>query len=281
MSTFPQSYFYIKSRQSGFVLDVYDGGMTNDTHIIVYPQKYNDAANQLWSCEDSFLINKKSGLVLDIRGGDLTPNKAIIQYARKMTLAHNQRWGYHDGYIHVLADPRLVLDIRGGESKEGAPVILYERKHQQNSNQQWILEPYGNAGQGQQYPVQPNLYSQQQGVGGYGRPDNEHQGYQVPRPENLCDAHREVYKEKKQAHLSHELIAGAAAFEAVRAYTRRQQDKGQPIAHPFAKEAIAAIASAEVVKLMEEHNWGDDKEQTKRAAEQAAQNYYSREYESY
>jgi hypothetical protein len=28
MSTFPQSYFYIKNRQSGFVLDVYDGGMT-------------------------------------------------------------------------------------------------------------------------------------------------------------------------------------------------------------------------------------------------------------
>lgn len=34
--------------------------------------------------------------------------------------------------------------------------------------------------------------------------------------------------------------------KAVRAYARRQQDEGQPIAHPFAKEAIAAIASAEV-----------------------------------
>ncbi|CAO3680238.1 unnamed protein product [Umbelopsis ramanniana] len=35
-SGFPQGYFYIKSRQNGFVLDVFDGGMS----------KYNDASNQ-------------------------------------------------------------------------------------------------------------------------------------------------------------------------------------------------------------------------------------------
>ncbi|KAI8575691.1 hypothetical protein K450DRAFT_260741 [Umbelopsis ramanniana AG] len=195
-SNFPQGYFYIKSRQNGFVLDVFDGGMSNDTQIIVYPQKYNDASNQLWSYDDGFL---------------------------------NQKWGYHDGFIHVLADPRLVLDIRGGISKEGSQIILYERKHQNNANQQWVVEPFGNAG------------------GQY-------------------------------AHLSHEIIAGAAAFEAVRAYARHQQNEGKPIAHPHAKEAIAAIASAE---LLEQHNWGGDKEQAKKAAEQAAQNYYTREYEGF
>ncbi|GAB5585724.1 hypothetical protein Unana1_00624 [Umbelopsis nana] len=277
---FPEGYFYIKSRQSGFVLDVYDGGMSNDTQIIVYPQKYNDAANQLWCYEDGFLINKKSGLVLDIRGGDLVKDRAIIQYARKMTLAHNQKWGYHDGFVHVLADPRLVLDIRGGVSKEGASVILYERKLQGNANQQWSLEPFGNSG-GQQGNT--GQYIPQQNIGNYPPPpgyQNSGNSYPTPRPEDLHEAHREVYKEKK-AHLSHELIAGAAAFEAVRTYAHHQQNEGKPIAHPHAKQAIAAIASAEAVKLLEQHNWGGDKEQTKRAAEQAAQNYYTREYEGY
>lgn len=37
----------------------------------------------------------------------------------------------------------------------------------------------------------------------------------------------------------------------------------------------------QAVKLLEQHNWGGDNEQTKRAAEQAAQNYYTREYEGY
>jgi Protein of unknown function (DUF3759) len=35
-------------------------------------------------------------------------------------------------------------------------------------------------------------------------------------------------------------------MKAVRAYARHQQNEGKPIAHPHAKEAIAAIASAEV-----------------------------------
>lgn len=108
-------------------------------------------------------------------------------------------------------------------------------------------------------------------MGGYAPPpgyQNPADSYGTPRPENLYDAHREVYKEKK-AHVSHEIIAGAAAFEvynmsfdlpqqvpdltfsfkAVRAYARHQQNEGKPIAHPHAKEAIAAIASAEVREL--------------------------------
>lgn len=36
------------------------------------------------------------------------------------------------------------------------------------------------------------------------------------------------------------------SIKAVRAYARHQQNEGKPIAHPHAKEAIAAIASAEV-----------------------------------
>jgi Protein of unknown function (DUF3759) len=57
--------------------------------------------------------------------------------------------------------------------------------------------------------------SMQQTIGGYAPPPGYQQpgnSWGVPRPEDLHEAHREVYKERK-AHLSHEVIAGAAAFE--------------------------------------------------------------------
>lgn len=101
---------------------------------------------------------------------------------------------------------------QGGDSKAGASVILYERKHQGNANQQWALEPHGGSGGQLDYPGQ---YMQQQNMGGYAPPpgyQNPADSYGTPRPENLYDSHREVYKEKK-AHVSHEIIAGAAAFE--------------------------------------------------------------------
>ncbi|KAI9365643.1 ricin B lectin domain-containing protein [Pilaira anomala] len=171
MSGFPQNqYFYIKSRNSDSVMDVYMGETTVDSNVIIWPQKdTDDNDNQLWRSEDGFLINKKSNLVMDIRGGDLQSDKPIVQYDRKLTMAHNQRFGYRDGYIYCLADPRLVLDIKGGGSKEGTKIILYKRKDTENENQQWDLIPVG-VQQGSHVPY----YPPPAGMGGYGygAPDN-------------------------------------------------------------------------------------------------------------
>ncbi|KAF7723278.1 hypothetical protein EC973_002124 [Apophysomyces ossiformis] len=279
----PSGYFYIKSLKNGSVLDVYNGETSADTAIIIWPQKRNDNENQLWRCEDGFLINKKSNLVLDVRGGDLKSDQSIVQYDRKMTAAHNQRWGYRDGFICILADPRLVLDIKGGSDRDGTKVILYSRKDHDNENQKWIIEPFGA-------PPPPAG-----GFGGYGPPDDQNpvyqnQGYQnpvwaaypppayAPIPyEQAESAHKEVYHERK-AHLSHQVIAGAAAYQAVKSYIRHQEREGKEVRFEFAKKAIAALAAAEVVKLAEEHDWsGDKKEQATREAERAAEQYLQRE----
>ncbi|KAG0170517.1 hypothetical protein DFQ28_001979 [Apophysomyces sp. BC1034] len=290
MQGFPSDcYFYIKSLQNGSVLDVYQGQTSADTAVVIWPQKGNDNDNQLWRYEDGFLVNKKSNLVLDIRGGDLKPDRAVIQYDRKMTMAHNQRWGYRDGFVYILADPRLVLDIKasGGSDRDGAKVILYTRKDDDNENQKWTIVPFGVPPP--QYQYQPPAV--QANLGGYGPPDDQNPAYgahaayggyapptHAPIPyEQAHDAHKEVYQERK-AHLSHQVIAGAAAYQAVKAYMRHQEREGKEVRFEFAKKAIAALAAAEVVKLAEEHDWsGDKKEQASREAERAAEQYLHRE----
>ncbi|KAI9495838.1 hypothetical protein BDB00DRAFT_812146 [Zychaea mexicana] len=80
---FPPGYFYIISRKHGYALDVYDGQTKADANIIVWPQKFSDSDNQLWSYDQGRIVNKKSGHVLDIRSSAFKKDKAIIQNKRK------------------------------------------------------------------------------------------------------------------------------------------------------------------------------------------------------
>ncbi|KAI9250138.1 ricin B lectin domain-containing protein [Phascolomyces articulosus] len=312
----PNTYFYIKSSLGNNVVDVYNGETKADTELIIWPQKYNDNENQLWRYEDGFLINKKSDMVVDVRGGDAKSDTPLIQYNRKMTMAGNQRWGYRDGFVHLLSDPRMVLDIRGGGTKKGTKLILYRRKDDENANQKWIVEPfgqpfqqpgaevagpYGNNPYGttpQQQtqnpygttPQPPNPYgtnpygtTPQSGLAGYGAPDNS-SSYGAPISyEHAAEVHQQVYNEptERKAHLSHQLIAGAAAFEAVKAYGRHQEKKGEDFNHSFIKKSVAALAAAQIVKLAEEHDWSSkDREEATRHAEAAAGHYCQREFGS-
>ncbi|KAL0076230.1 carbohydrate-binding module family 13 protein [Phycomyces blakesleeanus] len=139
---FSDGFFFIRSKDRPMAVDVNDGSMLNDAHIIIWPQKHTDSINQLWMHEDGFLLNKKSGLALDIRGGDIKKDKSLVQYARKSGLAYNQRWKYQDGFIFPAAAPHLSLDIRG-DHKEGSFIFL-NTKMSGVSSQQWLVEPFEN-----------------------------------------------------------------------------------------------------------------------------------------
>ncbi|KAN0084575.1 Protein of unknown function (DUF3759) domain containing protein [Tylopilus felleus] len=54
-----------------------------------------------------------------------------------------------------------------------------------------------------------------------------------------------------KAALSHELIAGAAAFEAAKAYENHVEESGKPVSHALAKELLAGFAGAAVDRLAE------------------------------
>ncbi len=90
------------------------------------------------------------------------------------------------------------------------------------------------------------------------------------------DAKDQVYNvdpdnEDHKSSLSHELIGGAAAFEAMKAYENHERQNGKPENHARAKEILAALAGAEVDKLFETKGLDAyDREEAKRQAKHQA-----------
>lgn len=82
---------------------------------------------------------------------------------------------------------------------------------------------------------------------------------------------------KHQANWTHELLGGAAAFAAMKAYEDRRAAEGYHD-HAFAREMLAAIAGAEVDKLVETKgmNWVDARRAKEHAQQQAVAMYDSK-----
>ncbi|KAJ9371855.1 hypothetical protein DTO282F9_3180 [Paecilomyces variotii] len=96
------------------------------------------------------------------------------------------------------------------------------------------------------------------------------------------DAHRRVYRGEGEQHegkFSHELIAGAASFEAFKKFEDHQRKEGKTVNHGFAKELLAGFVGGEVDKLAETKGLDEvDKirarEQAKKNAEQMYDDHY-------
>ncbi|KAI1376649.1 hypothetical protein F4677DRAFT_445442 [Hypoxylon crocopeplum] len=90
----------------------------------------------------------------------------------------------------------------------------------------------------------------------------------------------EIYDgQPHESKISHELVGGGAAFEAMKLFEDRQRKEGKPVNHSFAKELIAGIAGAEVDKLFETKGLDFvDREKAKRHAKQQAEQMYDNQY---
>ncbi|KAI1138693.1 hypothetical protein F5Y05DRAFT_47347 [Hypoxylon sp. FL0543] len=90
----------------------------------------------------------------------------------------------------------------------------------------------------------------------------------------------EIYDgQPHESKLSHELVGGGAAFEAMKLFEDRQRKEGKPVNHAFAKELIAGIAGAEVDKLVETKGLDFvDREKAKRHAKEQAEHLYDSQY---
>jgi len=82
-------------------------------------------------------------------------------------------------------------------------------------------------------------------------------------------------QDDNQASLSHEVIAGAASYEAMKAYENHCNTNGDPGSHEKAKEILAGFTGAFVDREAETRGMNEwDKEKAKRLArEQAEQGY--------
>ncbi|KAF8713123.1 hypothetical protein RHS03_00963, partial [Rhizoctonia solani] len=66
-----------------------------------------------------------------------------------------------------------------------------------------------------------------------------------------AQAYEQVTQRPHEASWSHELIAGAAAFEAAKAYENHAADNGHPADHATAKELLAGFVGAFVDREVE------------------------------
>ncbi|CAF1453744.1 unnamed protein product [Adineta steineri] len=89
------------------------------------------------------------------------------------------------------------------------------------------------------------------------------------------EAHQSVFGSggPHESSWTHELIGGAAGFEAMRAYEKHVASTGEQVSHPLMKEMLAGIAAAEVDKLFETKglDFLDREEAKRRAVSQAHQ----------
>ena len=97
------------------------------------------------------------------------------------------------------------------------------------------------------------------------------------------DAYEHVYDDERPRHeITHELLAGAAGFEAMRMYEHHREREGIPEHHELAKELLAGFAAAEIDKHFERGHYGHlDRREARRLAEDQAYHLWDQQYGRY
>ncbi|KAG0170193.1 hypothetical protein DFQ28_002395 [Apophysomyces sp. BC1034] len=294
--TFPLGYFYIISKMNGLVLDIRGDPQLFGprSKVVMMPKKTEspERDSQLWIHQNGFLTNKLTGLVLDIHAAETFiaiftgESRIYLDHMKEEDHAADQRYGYEPdtGFLYSLNDPTMVVDILRENPKADARVMIYKRKQFEKAhNQLWDIELGDppriddSEDETEDDGKRARLRAWFGNWKGWDKRKND-----LLNEKDLHQAHKKAYTQKK-AKLSHELLAAAAAFEAVNAWEKKQKDSGKEVKHKFAKQLIATAAATELVKLIEER--GNDEEQdfdkqeaktnlVKRMAVSAATNYF-------
>ncbi|KAJ9203695.1 hypothetical protein DTO166G4_8140 [Paecilomyces variotii] len=97
--------------------------------------------------------------------------------------------------------------------------------------------------------------------------------------DQFSDNHAEFTGSEHKAELSHELIAGAASYEAAKAYEKHVAENGQPPSHEKAKEILAGLAGAFIDREVETRGLDYvDRERAKRHARENIEQGYTEDY---
>jgi hypothetical protein len=97
------------------------------------------------------------------------------------------------------------------------------------------------------------------------------------------NAYGQVYGgERHHSEWTHELVAGAVGFEAMKLYERHRETEGIRGHHDLGKEMIAGFAAAEADKLFENRDLNRmDRHQARRQAREQAEFLYDQQYQQY
>ena len=93
-------------------------------------------------------------------------------------------------------------------------------------------------------------------------------------------AYDQVYGGGRPPHeVSHELLAGAAGFEAMRMYEHHREREGIPEQHELAKELLAGFVTAEIDKHFEEDRYRHlSRHEARRMAREQAEFLWAERY---
>jgi hypothetical protein len=94
------------------------------------------------------------------------------------------------------------------------------------------------------------------------------------------DSYDQVYGGGRPPHeVTHEVLAGAAAFEAMRLYERHREREGIPEHHELAKELLAGFVGAEIDKHFENERYGHlNRREARRLAREQADSLMRQQY---
>jgi Protein of unknown function (DUF3759) len=97
---------------------------------------------------------------------------------------------------------------------------------------------------------------------------------------NTQDAYDAVYGGGQPHHqVTHELLAGAAGFEAMRLFEKHREREGIPEHHELAKELLMGFVSAELEKHFESGLYQHlDRRQAEQMAREQAASLYQQQY---
>jgi hypothetical protein len=97
------------------------------------------------------------------------------------------------------------------------------------------------------------------------------------------EAHGRMYgADMRHDDVTHELLAGAAGFEAMRMYEHHREREGIVEHHELGRELTAGFAAAEVDKHFDSRGLGHlDRGEARRLAREQAQGLYDQQYSQY
>jgi hypothetical protein len=146
------SYYFIKSKLSGNVIDVEDASTKPGAGLDAYPQKSSGTDNQLWEFVPDpagsgyfFIKSKLDGNVIDIAAASTKAGTLLDAYPQKSAGTENQLWEFiadpaGSGY-HFIASKLNgnVIDIAGASTKPGTGLDAYPPKLSGYDNQLWTV----------------------------------------------------------------------------------------------------------------------------------------------
>ena len=150
--TITGSYYFIKSRLNGDVIDILGASTAPGAGLDSYPQKTTGTDNQLWEFVSDpagsgyyFIKSKLNGNVIDIEDASTKADTLLDAYPQKTTGTDNQLWEFvsdpaGSGYCFIKSKLNgNVIDIQGASTNPGTLLDAYPWKLNGYDNQLWTV----------------------------------------------------------------------------------------------------------------------------------------------